>query len=206
MVPIYIVIHHLVFIMYAITIAHTFDGVQRSGAKARSQTFKWFSSTLLYYICDRAAMHLQHKYHTTIKAVSAITTLGSNDGKRMLLVKVKRPALFQFRPGQYAYLKVASIDAHWHPFSIASNPSSIMMEFYIEVCGDNTWTGKLWKLLDADEDEGLKSPRRSITIEIMGPYGSGLTKYSSDYSHVLAVGSGTGIVPLLSLYKQRSQN
>jgi len=40
------VIHHLVFVMYAITVAHTFDNQQRQNEAQRSQTFKWFSATM----------------------------------------------------------------------------------------------------------------------------------------------------------------
>ena len=39
-------VHHLVFIMYAITVAHTFDIQQRKGHTERSQTFKWFSASM----------------------------------------------------------------------------------------------------------------------------------------------------------------
>jgi len=39
-------VHHLVFVLYIITVAHTFDNQQRNNTAQRSQTFKWFSSTL----------------------------------------------------------------------------------------------------------------------------------------------------------------
>ena len=39
-------IHHLVFIMYAVAVAHTFDSVQRNDQRNRSQTFRWFSVTM----------------------------------------------------------------------------------------------------------------------------------------------------------------
>jgi predicted ferric reductase len=90
-------IHHLVFIMYFITIAHTLDVQQRKGLSDRSQTFKWFSSTLLFYFCDRAAMHLNHRYNARL--VGAATVSGSN-GSRMIILKLKRPVLFRFKPGQ----------------------------------------------------------------------------------------------------------
>lgn len=43
---VFYVIHHLVFVMYFVTILHTFDVEQRKGDAERSQTFKWFSSTV----------------------------------------------------------------------------------------------------------------------------------------------------------------
>jgi NADH:ubiquinone oxidoreductase subunit H len=39
-------IHHLVFALYAINIAHTLDDVHRDNERNRSQTFKWFSIPL----------------------------------------------------------------------------------------------------------------------------------------------------------------
>jgi predicted ferric reductase len=38
--------HHLVSILYLVVVLHTFDNVQRSNARQRSQTFKWFTATL----------------------------------------------------------------------------------------------------------------------------------------------------------------
>jgi len=43
---VFYVVHHLVFVMYAITIAHTFDVQSRTNQAERSQTFKWFSATV----------------------------------------------------------------------------------------------------------------------------------------------------------------
>ena len=181
-------IHHLVFIMYAVTIAHTFDVQQRNNTKERSQTFKWFSATLLFYFCDRAAMHLNHKYRARL--VSSSTVVGS-DGSRMLVLKLQRPALFRFRPGQYAYLKFGKIDAHWHPFSIASGPDSPELEFYVEVFDDNSWTGQLWSLMKDNAEVDGACSLREIFIEVMGPFGTSLAK-TDNFSHGLALGTGTG--------------
>jgi len=142
-------------------------------------------------------------------------------GQKMLILKVRRPVLFDFSPGQYAYLRVKQISAYqWHPFSIASGPSSTstdksmvsseqdkkakfdtaIMEFYIEVQGKDSWTDKLWHLLH-EESEGTSN----VEIDVMGPYGTSLAPTSGglkDYSHVVAIGTGSGIVPVLSLLKE----
>jgi hypothetical protein len=82
---------------------------------------------------------------------------------------------------------------------MASGPESHYLEFYIEVFEDNSWTGMLWKLLD---DNALKNTSHlQFEVELQGPYGSSLGK-TEDYSHALAIGTGTGIVPILSLLKQ----
>ena len=64
-----------------------------------------------------------------------------------IILKMKRPTLFVFEPGQYAFLRFDSIDRSWHPFSIASQPSSNEVEFYIEVFGYGSWTDRLWSKL-----------------------------------------------------------
>ena len=180
-------VHHLVFIMYAITIAHTLDDKQRTGESQRSQTFKWFSATLVYYMCDRAAMYLNNRY--TTRLVSSTTIEGSSNGSRMIILRLKRPALFTFKPGQFAYLRLLSIDNQWHPFSIASGPASSYIEFYIEVFGKNSWTDKLWDVLEGDGNGGFSD--KQIEMEVLGPCGTSLAK-TEDYSHALTIGTGTG--------------
>lgn len=66
-------VHHIVSLLYFVVILHTLDGVQRKGQVSRSQSFKWFLSTFLFYICDRAAMHLNHKCQTRLVSSSAVT-------------------------------------------------------------------------------------------------------------------------------------
>lgn len=179
-------VHHLVFIFYAITIAHTLDDKQISGRKQRSQTFKWFSATLVYYFCDRAAMYLNHRYKARL--VSSSTIEGSSECK-MMIIRLLRPDLFCFKPGQYAYLRLSSIDSTWHPFSIASGPASAYLEFYIEVFGTNSWTSKLWDILESDNNGGYSE--KFIELEVLGPCGTRLAK-TEDFSHALAIGTGTG--------------
>mmetsp|Transcript_12619 Transcript_12619/g.30552 ORF Transcript_12619/g.30552 Transcript_12619/m.30552 type:complete len:911 (-) Transcript_12619:238-2970(-) len=200
---VFYVVHHVVFAMYIITIAHTLDVEQRSGNSDRSQTFKWFSATILYYVCDRAAMRLNHQY--TTKVVDSSVVRGSQ-GSKLVILKVRRPVLFNFKPGQYAYLRIGSIDHHWHPFSIASCPESSTLEFYIELVGEGkSWTNQLWKLLEGDRDAFEKPRTADFEVEVLGPYGTSLGK-TRDFSHILAIGSGTGIVPIMSLYQQHIQS
>lgn len=141
-------------------------------------------------------MHLNHKYRSRLVSSSTVV---SSDGSKMIILNIRRPILFSFRPGQYAYLRVRTIDVHWHPFSIASDPASSDLVFYIEVHGDRSWSEKLWKML---EEENRSDINRNLDVEVMGPYGSPLANIS-DFSHMLAIGTGTGIVPIISLLKQQ---
>ena len=187
---VFYVVHHIVFAMFILTIVHTIDVEQRKGLKERSQTFKWFSSTLLYYIADRCYMHLTQRYKTKLLGSSVV--YGEGGGTKMVILKIARPTLFHFKPGQYAFLRIPEIDAyHWHPFSIASGPESSKLEFYIEVYGKNSWTGKLLKILN--HDGATNSGKLRLFVDVMGPYGTSLGK-TDDYSHIMAIGAGTGTI------------
>ncbi len=144
--------HHVVFIAYILTIMHTIDNVQRSQG-GRSQAFKWFSSSILLYACDRAAMYMTQRYTTAIQA-SKSHAIDSGNNERSVLLNASRPSLFQFCPGQYVYLKIPSIDKYrWHPFSIASAPESDHLQFYIKVYDDASWSGKLFAMIQRLERE-----------------------------------------------------
>ena len=112
---VFYIVHHLVFAMYILTIAHTIDVKERRNEKDRSQTFKWFSATLLYYACDRAMMYINHRYTTSVATSVAVEGSG---GSRMIILKLQRPTLFEFKPGQYAFLRLNELDSHWHRKSI----------------------------------------------------------------------------------------
>ena len=193
-------VHHIVFLMYFITIAHTLDMEQRSGRSQRSQTFKWFSSTLVYYFCDRVAMHMNHRYDTKLFSSSVVS---GSKGSKLIILKVQRPALFDFKSGQYAYIRINKINNQWHPFSIASRPDSSDLEFYIQVFEGKAWTKHLWDLFDECNSGNVDV--HNLKIEVMGPYGTSLCQ-SQNFSHILAIGGGTGIVPVLSMYKDHVHN
>ncbi len=200
-------VHHVVFIAYILTILHTIDVVQRKQG-GRSQSFKWFSASLLLYICDRTAMYLNNRYVSKMQSSYAIE---SDVDEKMVILKVKSPVLFNFQPGQYVYLKIPSIDNRWHPYSIGSAPQAETLDFYIKVSKDTSWSGKLFTLMKnkkesrwnrfADwEDDPVQNNEES-RVEILGPYGVGLGD-ESKYSQALLVGTGTGFVPCLSLLQE----
>jgi NAD(P)H-flavin reductase len=120
----------------------------------------------------------------------------------MLILQLKRPALFRFKPGQYAYPRVGKIDMHWHPFSIASDPSSPELQFYVEVHKEKSCTGKNWTMLQEDCENTFSY--RQVDVEILGPIGTPLAK-TQNCSRALAIGTGGGIVPILSLFTQQVQ-
>ena len=191
---IFYVVHHVVFLMYILAIAHTMDVVQRTGKRERSQNFKWYSATLVFYVCDRMAMYFNNCYAS--KVVESATIF--NNGNRMIKFVIERPPLFLFYPGQYAFLKIPELEQFSHPFSISSGPESNYLEFYIEVFEDNSWTGKLWNYIESKPDEG------ELEVFVQGPYGTPLARID-EFSHAVLIGSGTGVVPILSMFKQHAR-
>ena len=67
-------VHHFVFIMFALAIAHTLDDKARSG-QMRSQNFKWFSASLVWYLTDR----LQAAFNTRDCDVVECVELGDDE-------------------------------------------------------------------------------------------------------------------------------
>lgn len=187
-------VHHLVFVMFSLAIAHTLDDKFRGG-QVRSQNFKWFSASLLWYLTDR----FQASFSTRECDVEECKVFGddSDESRKVVKLRLTRPATFVFRPGQYVFIAIKTIDLHWHPFSIASDPREETIDFYVEVMstskvdGSDSWTHKLWR----DAKDGLVTK-----VSINGPYGSGFNDIS-DRTQILGIGSGTGIVPMLSLLK-----
>ena len=160
MIPykVFYICHHLFLLAYAATIAHTVDNIQRQQG-GRSQTFQWLSASFILYMCDRAAMYLKRRYKTQMD----LSHCRVRD--KMIYLRVTKPNLFYFGPGQFVYLKIPLIDNRWHPFSIASSPSSPYLEFYIESSTVKSWTAKLRLLVkDLEDCEYI----RTVQCEIMG--------------------------------------
>eukprot|EP00984_Skeletonema_dohrnii_P017190 scaffold7773_cov88-Skeletonema_dohrnii-CCMP3373.AAC.1 len=172
-------VHFLFLAMYAVAVAHTIDVGQRSGKKDRSQTFKWFAAPLIYYLCDYAMMWFNQRARRIEDAYSQDETAIS------LYVSAWTVLTFNYSSTSSAFLRVESIDRTWHPFSIASDPDSNAVEFYIEVIGEGSWTERLWtKLKNQDKHQ-------TMNIDLLGPYGTALVKDSS-YTNIVAIGTGTG--------------
>ncbi|GFH55403.1 hypothetical protein CTEN210_11879 [Chaetoceros tenuissimus] len=202
---IFYVIHHVVFVAYILVILHTIDIVERKNGE-RSQTFKWFSASILLYATDRCTMYLAHRYDSTITSAVTIDS-GEKDG-RLVILKLKKPSMLTFAAGQYVYLKVPMVDNLWHPFSIASSPDNEVMSFYIKVYGEKSWSGKLFDMLQEELQDvsssdinismhDLSTNDITIPIEVLGPYGTALGDKRL-YTHATFVGTGTGFVPCMS--------
>lgn len=88
--------------------------------------------------------------------------------------------------------------------------------------GPGSWSEALWLLVhdaaegsEDDEVEGIHSLRgnfkgllrqRMARIHVQGPFGCALSLHAGTYNKVLAVGGGSGIVPMLSMLKRNTKN
>lgn len=228
------VAHHVIFLLFAVVIVQN-GSCQDSKAQVVAGTenavnssvnvppFQWFIIPLLYYVCDRINMRMNHLHSARLLACSTVIESCNYQDKRAIresiservvgtiILTLQRPILFDFQPGQFAFLKWKGTSCCWEPVFMASGPSSYCLEFHISVQkGSGSWTEQLWHRiiqLEKSQDGCIgKISSQRIEFELMGPYGRGLplprTKGNHQYSHAVTVGSGQGIIPMLSLLKQ----
>ena len=184
-----------VFAMFTLAILHTLDDEFRAGTpkgKARSQAWRWFATSLVTYLADRMWSYTSMRRATVLKAELSYD-------EQTIVLYVRKPAGFVFSAGQHASLQIPSIDATWHPFSIGSAPSAPELVFFIRVCTAGSWTQRL---SEHTQLERLVTQRAAVNI--LGPYGYPMCGGGS-HDRVLAVGTGTGIVPPFSLMWERAR-
>ena len=128
-------------------------------------------------------------------------TVHEDQGQQITELVVRRPLAFTYTPGQYVELRFRPIsEREWHPFTIASAPNERChgnqeMTFYIKNLG--RWTGALFDCASAFD---LSKTKKRPEIDVRGPHGSPAMNYF-EYKHILVIGSGVGVAPLLSIWK-----
>eukprot|EP00035_Acanthoeca_spectabilis_P009506 m.168287 g.168287 ORF g.168287 m.168287 type:complete len:993 (-) comp14745_c0_seq1:167-3145(-) len=177
--------------MYAVLMIHTFDSEARQG-RHRSQTSQWVVGSLAVFLADRC-----WRYLTQQTRVPVINAVCHADGGSVTL-KLIKPWWFRFVPGQYVHLQVPEIDSMWHPFSIASSPEWSWVTLIIAVVpGEGQWTQRLAAEVRAG---------KLVEVNVRGPFGNpiGPPSDAPAAANIVAVGTGTGIVPMVSLLKVRA--
>jgi len=117
-------------------------------------------------------------YHGRIVAAENIAA-----DTRVISVELENKARLNFLPGQYAHLSVAGFEPR--PFSIASSPQEVLLEFHIKSAGRG---------LSAHIVEHLK-PGDAITVE--GPFGE--SHWRETGRPLLLLAGGLGIAPAKSI-------
>ena len=148
-----------------------------------------------------------------------------------LVIQPSSSNSFRYSPGQYADLKINSLsNFEWHPFTIASAPppeggdeKDLRVTFFIKVVGK--WTNQLYEMAldhlqeqqrlqkrrstemqENEKEEALPPPKVELPkISVRGPFGAPAQNYLS-YRHIVIIGSGIGVTPLLSVWQSLTQD
>ncbi len=125
---------------------------------------------------------------TRVTAIEAMT----RDIVSLRLTAVE-PATYDFKPGQYADIKIPGTDEH-RSFSMASTQSTPgEVEFLIKKYPGGRFAALL--------DDGLALGDR---VDLTGPYGS-FTLKDAHVLPVVCIGGGAGMAPILSLLKHLNE-
>jgi len=153
-------------------------------------TWKWLAAPLLIHAVDVGGRAAATRRGTAaLSFASGDVVFVSPDVVRLAL-----PRVFDYRPGQYAEVRVLLAGGgplRWHPFTIASAPHEEQMVFFIKVAGD--WTHRLHTLVELARREGDEG----LEVHVRGPFGAPASCTAS-YERVLLVGGGVGCTPFIS--------
>ena len=112
-------------------------------------------------------------------------------GKLATRIEVQTKFPCGFEAGQYCWINIPEISLmEWHPFTIASSPSSDKLVFY---CGDIHSQGSFTNKLR------LAAESEKLSVNVDGPHGKLGLKLVS-YESVLLIAGGMGITPMISIF------
>jgi ferredoxin-NADP reductase len=162
---------------------------------ARSQSWFWLVVPLFLYTCD---------FLYGLFTVQKTAVCGGKlvDAPKGLLLRISRPATFQFEPGAYVRINVPAISRHeWHPYSIASAPRDRRwIELYVTAIPGG-WTDQLYDhLAEHYAEEGTGQICEGLEVKLDGPMGSTFQD-TSQQKTLVAVSSGSGAAPFLCLLR-----
>jgi len=148
--------------------------------------WKWAAVPILGFLVERIYRRLAKRHPSYVSNGKALST-------GVTSLELHRPDDFQFRPGDYLFLKVPRISRfEWHPFTISSAPEeSRHIDLHIRKLGN--WTGRLHKHFRGKRKEDRKAP-----VVIDGPYGTPSAKILTR-RQVILVGAGIGVTPFTSV-------
>lgn len=156
----------------------------------RPESYKYIAPALIIYFIDRAIR--KGKVSTTDLHISHDNyTFKDND---ILQLRIQKP--FPYQPGQYAEIKIPSINNEWHPFTIASSPHEEYMSFFIKKLGD--WTDVIHRKF---QERLFEDEADSLLVQVRGPFGAPCQHASSTYDRVVLISGGIGATPFSSICK-----
>jgi hypothetical protein len=164
---------------------------------------------LLYFIVFPLILYLLDSFFRRVKGakykaeVVHLETHHDGEDNNVVQIIVRNPK-FNYKPGQYAKINIPELSkSEWHPFTIASAPNNMKdsdeyghVEFFVKSCGK--WTSALYELASSLT---LANGNKIIAeVGLRGPFGAPAQNYF-EYDHLVVIGSGIGVTPLLSIWK-----
>lgn len=121
--------HLLYWVYWALLIIHA------------PEFYKYFMAMLIVYLTEFTYRMLTSFLGRGKTLVSAGVILPS----RVTNLIIKRPAGFNFSPGDWVFIKIPEVARfEWHPFTISSAPE-VHDTFHVHIRGVGEWTNRLYK-------------------------------------------------------------
>jgi len=174
--------HHLAFIFYAACLIH-------GTGKLFFIPYFWayFCFPGLVYIIERITRIARAKYGTAL-------ILGKQKADGVISLRLKKPSLFKYKAGQYAFINCPQIATfEYHPFTLTSAPFEDFLEVHIKSVG--AWTKSLYAAFGKDSQKALTQ------FNVDGPFGAP-AQHVKDFKVVALFGAGIGVTPFASLLKE----
>uniref|UniRef100_A0A1Y1K502 NADPH oxidase 5 n=1 Tax=Photinus pyralis TaxID=7054 RepID=A0A1Y1K502_PHOPY len=111
--------------------------------------WKWFILPGVMYLAERLLRLAWMKSKRGKTYISSGLLLPS----RVTHLVIKRPAQFDFHPGDYAFVNIPAIAKYeWHPFTISSAPEQEDY-MWLHVRGVGEWTNRLYEYFDREQQK-----------------------------------------------------
>jgi respiratory burst oxidase len=173
---------------------------------------------LVLYMMDVLARRWYYAIHfaKVVECTACHTDPTDKDGDKVTKLVLQSDS-FRYAPGQYAEVKIPLLSQYeWHPFTIASaynEQDKGQVTFFIKAAGK--WTNRLFEVVDAaaqqagKETSSKKDTKAAVRaalgqVSLRGPYGAPAQNYMA-YQHIMVIGSGIGVTPLLSIWQHLVQ-
>ncbi|MBV7338833.1 hypothetical protein KFU94_63560 [Chloroflexi bacterium TSY] len=129
---------------------------------------------------------------------------------KVLGLEVERPQNFNYRPGDYLYLRCPEVSRYeWHPFTISSAPEDKeTLSVHIRAVG--SWTGAIHELFQQQREailsqnghymNGHAAPEVRVPVYLDGPYGAP-SSHIFESNVAILIGAGIGVTPFASILK-----
>ena len=171
-------------------------------------SFYYLAPALILWVLDRAA-----RFRRTAKIqarLQSIVPRGSTNAVELTFRTAAGGAL-EHLPGQFVYIQIPALSQlEWHPFSLASPPSSDASTLVIANRGANSYsragcfTDQLSQLAaKMGAAQQSATALQQLPISVDGPFGSGFDAdavLEGGFTAVVLVAGGFGITPLISIF------